>query len=106
MVACLPCSLLDLAFRALPHQKVIHPLGSDCGLFGPVSGIGCVDTIPLRVLLPISPLSSGRRCLLQSPNLHQSLCAFPQHFLLLSQVVTEIEFVFFDLVAQALVMNK
>jgi len=105
VVACLPGSLLDLALGVLPHKEVIHPLGSNCGLFGPVSGIGCVDTIPLRVLLPISPLSNGRCCLLQPTNLHQSLCAFPQHFLLLSQVVAEIAFVFFNLVPEALVVN-
>ena len=65
-----------------------------------------MDTISLRVLLPISPLSNGRCSLFKSSNLHESLCAFPQHFLLLSKVVTEIALIFFDLVPEALVMNK
>ena len=66
-----------------------------------------MDAIPLRVLLPLPPLLPHGSCtLFKSPNLHQSLCAFPQHFLLLSQVVTEIAFVFFDLVPEALIVNE
>ena len=65
-----------------------------------------MDSIALRVFFSISPLSSGRCSLFNSPNLHKSLCSFPQHFLLLSQVVAKIAFVFFDLFPEALVLNK
>lgn len=107
MIARLPGSLLDLSLRALPHQEVIHPLRSYCRLFGPGSRIGCVDAIPLRVLLTIPSLLPHGRCSLFKPaNLHQSLSTFPQHLLLLSQVVAEIALVFFHLVPEALVVNE